>query len=44
VDPTTLKIDDVEVSVGVAENGEAMLAELDGSIYPISVVENIPAE
>ncbi len=44
VEPTTLKIDDVEVSVGVAENGEAMLAELDGSIYPISVVENIPAE
>jgi antagonist of KipI len=42
--PTSVNVDGNDVSVGVAENGVAMLAEVDGDIYPISVDEYIPAD
>lgn len=44
VEPVSLRVDNVNVSVGVAENGVAMLADVDGDIYPIAVDEYTPAE
>ena len=42
VAPTNVTVDGIDVAVGVAQNGDSMMAELDGNIYPISVYEYPP--
>jgi antagonist of KipI len=44
VEPYSLKVGGVVVSVGVAENGIARVANVEGNVYPIIVDENTPAE
>jgi len=44
VDSETFFVDDLDVRVGVAENSMVSLANIDGSIYPISFDEYSPAE
>ena len=44
VDPISLGVDGELVSVGVADNGEAKIADVDGETYPISIDEYTPAE
>jgi biotin-dependent carboxylase-like uncharacterized protein len=44
VDPISLGVDGEHVSVGVANNGEAKIADVDGETYPVSIDEYTPAE
>lgn len=44
VDSLTVQVDGLDVRAGVAENGSVKLANIEGSIYPISVDEYSPAE
>lgn len=44
VDPISLGVDGEHVSVGVADNGEAKIADVDGETYPVSIDEYTPAE
>jgi biotin-dependent carboxylase-like uncharacterized protein len=44
VDPISLRIEGETVSVGVADNGTAHVADVNGAIYPFSVEEHTPAE
>ena len=44
LDPISLGVNGEYVSVGVADNGEAKIADVDGETYPVSIDEYIPAE
>jgi antagonist of KipI len=44
VDPISLGVDGEYVSVGVADNGEVKIADVDGETYPVSIDEYTPAE
>lgn len=44
VDCVTVQVDGSDIRTGVAENGSVKLANIEGSIYPISVDEYSPAE
>lgn len=43
IEPYSIRVDGVDVQAGVANNGEATLAEINGTTYPIAVDEIIPA-
>jgi antagonist of KipI len=44
VDSISVQVDGEEISVGVAENANSQIAEINGNIYPISVDEYTPAD
>ena len=44
VDPISLGIDGEHISVGVADNGEAKIADFEGETYPVSIDEYNHAE
>ena len=44
VDPISLDVDSEYISVGIADNGEAQIADVNGESYPISIDEYTPAE
>jgi len=43
-DPISLGVNGEYISVGVADNGEAKIADVDGETYPVSIDEYTPAE